>query len=103
MYLGSSISSTESDINMHLAKTWTAVNSLSIIWKSDLSDKLKRNFFPAAVVSILLYECTTWRLRKCIEKKLDRNYARMLTSYIEQILEATAHETRAVQPLTFHL
>ena len=30
MYLGSSISSPESDINMCLEKTWTAIDSLSI-------------------------------------------------------------------------
>ena len=42
MYLGSSVSSTESDINMHPTKVWTAIDNLSIIWKSGLSDKLKK-------------------------------------------------------------
>ena len=50
---------------------------LSIIWKSDLTDKMKRSFFQAAVVSILLYGCTTWTLTKRLEKKLDGNYTRM--------------------------
>ena len=54
-YLGSSVSSTENDINLRLAKAWTAIDSLSIVWNADLSDKMKRNFFQAAVVSILLY------------------------------------------------
>ena len=58
-YLGSSVSSTVNDINTRQAKTWTAIDWLSVIWKSDLSDELKRNFFQAAVVSILLYGCTT--------------------------------------------
>ena len=31
IYLGSSISSTENDINTWLAKTWTAINRLSVI------------------------------------------------------------------------
>ena len=35
-----------------------------IIWKSDLTDKMKCSFFQAAVVSILLYGCTTWTLTK---------------------------------------
>ncbi len=35
------------------------------------------SFFQAAVVSILLYGCTTWTLTKRIEKKLDSNYTRM--------------------------
>ena len=59
-YLGSSISSAENDINTWLTKAWTAINRLSVIWKLDLSDKIKRNFFQAAVVAILLYRCTTW-------------------------------------------
>ena len=58
-YLGSSVSSTEKDIDTRLTKTWTAINRLSIIWKSDLTDKMKRSFFQAAVASILLYGCTT--------------------------------------------
>ena len=37
-----------------------------------------RGFFQAAVVSILLYGCTTWTLTKRLEKKLDGNYTRML-------------------------
>ena len=32
---------------------------------------MKRSFFQAAVVSILLYGCTTWTLTKRLEKKLD--------------------------------
>ena len=39
---------------------------------------MKRSFFQAAVVSILLYGSTTWTLTKRIEKKLDGNYTRML-------------------------
>ena len=39
-YLGSSVSSTESDVNIRQAKAWTAIDRLSIIWKSDLSDKI---------------------------------------------------------------
>ena len=58
-YLGSSVSSTEKDIGTRLTKAWTAINRLSVIWKSDLTDKMKCSFFHAAVVSILLYGCTT--------------------------------------------
>ena len=77
-YLGSSVASTEKDIDMRLMKVWTAINRLSIIWKSDLTNKMKRSFFRAAVASILLYGCTTWTLTKRLEKKLDGNYTRML-------------------------
>ena len=76
-YLGSSVSSTECDVNIHQAKVWTAIDWLSIIWKWDQSDKIKRDFFQAVAVSILLYRCTTWAQTKCTEKKVDRNYTRM--------------------------
>ena len=72
-YLGSSVESTEKDIETRLTKAWTAINRLSTIWKSDLTDKMKRSFFQAAVTSILLYGCTTWTLTKRLEKKLDGN------------------------------
>ena len=77
-YLGSSVSSTEADIETRLIKAWTAIDKLSVIWKSDQTDKMKRSFFQATVVSILLYGCTTWTLTKRVEKKLDGNYTRML-------------------------
>ena len=77
-YLRSSVSSTEKDIDTRLTKVWTAIDKLSIIWKSVLTDKMKRSFFLAAVVSIVLYGCTTWTLIKRLEKKLDGNYTRML-------------------------
>ena len=45
---------------------------------------LKRSFFQAAVVSILLYGCTTWTLTKRLEKKLDGNYTRMLRAILNK-------------------
>ena len=70
-YLGSSVSSTENDIDTRLTKAWSAIDRQSIIRKSDLTDKMKCSFFQAAVVSILLYGCTTWTLTKRMEKELD--------------------------------
>ena len=83
-YLGSSVSSTEIDIDTWLTKACTAINSLSVIWKSDLTDKMKRSFFQAAVMSILLYGCSTWTLTKRLEKKLDGNYTRMLRAILNR-------------------
>ena len=83
-YLGSSVSSTETDISKRLAKAWTAINRLSVIWKSDLTDKIKRSFFQAAIVSILLYGCITWTLTKRMEKKLDGNYTGMLRAILNK-------------------
>ena len=42
------------------------------------------SFFLAAVVSILLYGCTTWKLTKRLEKKLDGNYTRILRAILNK-------------------
>ena len=88
-YQGSSVSSTEKDIH---TKAWTAIDKLSIIWKSDLTDKMKCGFFQAAFVSILLYGCSTWTLTKRLEKKLDGNYTRMLRAILNKSWQQ--HPTR---------
>ena len=49
-----------------------------------MTDKMKRRFFQAAVVSILLYGCTTWTQTKCMEKKLNGNYIRMLQATLNK-------------------
>ena len=84
MKANTSVSSKEKDIDTRLTKAWTAIDRLSIIWKSDLTDKMKRSFFQAAVVSILLYGCTTWTLTKRLERKLDGNYTRMLRAVLNK-------------------
>ena len=45
---------------------------------------MKRSFFQAAIVSILLYGCTTWTLTKRLEKKLDGNYIRILWAILNK-------------------
>ena len=77
-FLGSSVSSTERDINTRLAKTWTAIGRLLVIWKSDLTDEIKHSFFQAAVVLILLYGCTTWMLNV---------WSKSLTAIIQECCE----------------
>ena len=66
-YPGSNISSTENNANLRLAKAWTAIDKLLIIWKTDLSEKIKRLFLPR-------HSCdytTTWMQTKRIEKKME--------------------------------
>ena len=67
-------------------------NILVKVWRSNLTDKMKRSFFQAAVVSILLYGCTTWTLTKRLEKKLDGNYTRMLKAILNKSWQQ--HPTR---------
>ena len=101
-YLGSRVSSTEKDIDTRLTKAWTAINWLSIIWKSDLTDKIKRSFFQTAVVSKLLNECTTWTLTKRLKKKLDGNDTRMLRAILNKswLQHPTRHQLYGHLPPT---
>ena len=73
-------------------KAWIAINRLSSIWKSDLTDKMKCSFFQVAIVSILLYGCTTWTLTKQLEKRLYGNYTRMLRAILNKSWQQ--HPTR---------
>ena len=58
-----------------------------------------RSFFQAAVVSILLYGCTTWTLTKRMEKTLDGNYTR----YLRAILNKPWRQHPTKQQLYGHL
>ena len=98
-YLGSSVSSTENDIDTRLTKAWTAIDRLSIIWKSDLTDEMKRSFFQAIDTAIWMHYMDanqtageeTWRqLHKNVE------------SNIEQVLATTPHDTPIVRPPASH-
>ena len=84
-------------MNTRLAKAWTAINRLSVIWKSGLTDKIV--FFQAAAVSILLYGCTTWTLTKRLQKKLHGSYTRMLRA----ILNKSWRQHPTKQQLYVHL
>ena len=89
------------DIDTQLTKAWTTIDRLSIIWKSNLTDKMKRSFFQAVVVSILLYECTTWMQTKWLEKKLDGNYTRMLRAILNRSWQQHPHGANCTA--TYHL
>ena len=78
-YLGSNISSTESDVNIDKEKEWIAIDRLSIKWKSGLAEKRKRDF-----LQVLLYGCTTRNLTKCMEKRLHGNYTRILPAGLKK-------------------
>ena len=73
-------------------------NCIHYTFKSDLIDKMKRIFFQTAVVSILLYRCTTWTLTKRIEKKAWQQLHKNAASNIEQVLEATPLKAAAARP-----
>ena len=60
---------------------------------------MKRSFFQAAIVSILLYGYTTWTLTKRMEKELDSNYTKML----RVILKKSRRQHPTKQQLYDHL
>ena len=97
-YQGSSISSTEKDIDTRLTKAWTALNRLSIIWKSEITDKMKRSFFHVAVVSILYCMDANKTAGEEARRQLHKNVA----SNIEQVLVATPHKTPTIRPPASH-
>ena len=53
---------------------------------------MKRSFFQAAVVSILLYGCTTLTLTEQLGRKLDGSYTRMLRAILNKSWQQ--HPTR---------
>ena len=65
-YTGSSVTSTETNINTRVAKPWTAIDRLSVIWKSNPTDKIKQ-FLPSSnyvdTAMWMRYVCAnkTWR------------------------------------------
>ena len=61
---------------------------------------MKHSFFQAAVLSILLYGCTTWTLTKRLEKKLDGNCTRMLRAILNKSRRQhpTKHQLYGHQP-----
>ena len=53
VYLSSCVLSTKTDIDIHFVKVLIAIDRPSIIWKFDLFNKIKRDFFQAVAMSIL--------------------------------------------------
>ena len=101
IYLGSNISSTESNVNIRIGQVWTAIDRLLHTWKFDHSNKIIQ-FFQAVVMLVLLYDCTNLTNKMPGENtrwELHNN----ATCSFEQILEATPYKTAVVQPLTSHL
>ena len=61
---------------------------------------MKRSFFQAAVVSILLYGCTTWTLTKRLGKKPGDNYSKMLRAILNKLWRQhpTKHQLYGLLP-----
>ena len=99
-YLGSSVSSTEKDIDTRLTKAWTAINRLSIIWKSDLTDKMKRSFFPGSCRIDTAVWMRYMDASKTAGEETRRQLHKNAASNIEQALAVTPHKTPTIRPPT---
>ena len=96
-YLGSNILFTERDVNICLAKRWNAIDWLLVIWKSNLFDKIKRDFFH---ITVWMHHIDTNKMHgEKARWKLCKNAAYCL----EQILEAAPHKTATVWSPTSYL
>ena len=78
---GSNISSTKIKVNICIKKAWITIDRLPIIWKSDLFDQIKWDFFQAEAISVLLYGYTCLTLTKRLKKEVNGNYTRMLNVF----------------------
>ena len=77
------LSLTENDINTQLTKVWTAIDRLSIIWKSDLTDKIKCIFFQRGVHVDTAIRMHSMDPNKTYVEKPERQLHKNATSYIE--------------------
>ena len=99
-YLGSSVSSTEKDIDTRLTKAWTANDRQSIIWKSDLTDKMKHSFFQAAVnTAVWMHNMDA---NKTAGEEATQQLHKNAASNTEQVLAATPHKAPTIRPPTSH-
>ena len=99
-YLGSSISSTENDINVQLTKAWKDINRLSVIWKSDLSNKIVA-YWPPTRPSCQNMKCTCY-LHRCIRSKISGGDLDCRRGYIiiwRPPSSCERHNSHSIQPL----
>ena len=72
---------------------------MNSIWKSNLPDGLKRDFFRSIVESVLLYGSSTWTLTKKLETALDGTYTRMLRAVLNVSWKSHPTKARLYGPL----
>ena len=77
-YLGSKIISSEKYIQVEIASSWSALNKLTPIWKSNLDVSIRRDFFRATLESVMTYSSQAWTLTESLENKLNGACTRIL-------------------------
>ena len=69
-YLGSWVDTTYEDMRIRKGSSWSSMNRMDAIWKSNLRRETKIRLFRATIESVLLYGCETWTLKKNLEKSI---------------------------------
>ena len=68
-----------------ISKAWLALNSMNIIWKSNLNTHLKRNLLK------LVYGSVTWTLITSLEKRTYETYTRILRAVTNKSWKIYTH------------
>ena len=102
-YHGSNVSLTENDIKSRLAKAWTAIDRLSVIWKSHLNDKITVLFPNSGYVNTALW-MHHMDANEAFGEKAWRQLHKNASNSIEQVPETTTQLlfSSAVRPPTTH-
>ena len=96
IYLGSNISSSGSKVNIHIRKVCTVIDSLSIVWKSEIR-------FLLCCVRV---GTTLWMqhadVNETLGEKLDKNYGRMLRAIFNKSCKQLSAKLQLVSHFTNH-
>ena len=68
---------------------------MNIIWKSNLSSKLKRNLFRDLVDTVFVYDSITFTITSTLEKKNDGAYTHA-ARYNNTVLERSRYSLREI-------
>ena len=85
------------DIDTQLMKAWTAIDKLSVIWKSDPTDKMKRRFLPISSrvnTAVWMHHLDANKTAQKAKRQLHKD----VVSNIKQVLATTPHKAPTIQP-----
>ena len=82
-----------------MEKGCIGIDRLSIIWTSDLFDKIRRELLQAVTVSVLLYGCITWTP----EERARWEVHKSAIWCFEQTLGTAPYKTAVIWSLASHL
>ena len=112
-YLGTWLINPINDFKARKVAAWTAIKRLNRIWRSTvLSDTIKINVFSALIVSILLYNATTWTVNKTLSKLLDGAFGKLFRYALnikwdpdtkKSMSVATLYRKYKIQPISLTL